>query len=831
MSNKYGKFETQKLTVCKQTCLKGSTAIHGELNIADADVVYKTLRQINGLGSILNVPSTDYPTIQSAINAAGPGTIVRVASGDYYENIRMNNQGTTFLQVRDRDQNDLLIENINRGILLQGDTRWTLPHYVNGGLNPTNSASDARVTITTSVPGVGPFSGQAAGTFGTRVPIGPLQIQNTTGTNGNLAGPGQADVTNAFAGRIALTQRGSFGFATKAFNVQFPTAPGSSGAGAMILYNNQPGTISMGGVNPAITIPCYSITQADGLTLLAAMGANPTMTVTVSFTGGAYRPSTGSNRMPVVLSQPTPSSVTVTITAPANGVVPTPGAAFRDSVLPTSVNASVDQPNFNSVDLGIVPGDKILLAQTTHTSTTTPLQQIATIASVSGNTITLTASTLVNLTLPGSFIKFLPRVRIMPVTGQEYIFTMLNSSISMSGLWFDTNTSLGFASTQVGMYMDGSSCFGHNLTFYDSNDFSANGSALALYNSIFNVVDPYRDTSTGSSLAIAQWSNGITVDRSYLNSPNLLIANSTNGISLNLTNGSNVAVGMVTIVGNPGLAQSGSGGLSIDRGSVMDCLCLSISKIYGFGVDVDGLAQLIIEDSFDISDITAASSGSRGLSGLHVASGGSVIAASYPKRRDGFITQRLRDTNLIQRCTNVTVPVISGSTLTLGLGVSVGGKFTSGREVLFGTGGANDINMLKSGDGVSSMALQPGALANVLSVTASGAMDSFYELQTLEGALRAITLNPGQQSTPENVFGVYYNPEFPARTFTLMSKFAAAHTLTLSGGAYFVGAGGANGTTNNVATFAASIGAFIRFQVVSATSVLVLDQSGITFSP
>lgn len=793
---------------------------------------YGSLSQKNGVGSVLNVPSANYPTIQSAIDAAGPGTIIQLAPGDYYENLRMNGRGEKLLQIRDRDLNDLLLEYQNRGILLQGDTRWTLPHYVNGRLNPTNSFSDARVTITTSVPGVGPFSGQAASSFGTRVPVGPLQIQNTTGTAGNLAGPGQADVTNNFAGRIALTQRGAFGFATKAFNVQFPTAPGSSGAGAMILYNNQPGTISMGGVNPLVTIPCYSITQADGLALLAAMGANPTMTVTVTFTGGAYRPSTGSNRMPVVLTQPTTSTVVVSIASPANGLVPTPGAAFRDDRLPRAVNASLDQPNFSNPELGIMPGDKVLLAQTTHTSTSTPLQQVATIASVSGNTITLTAPTTVNLTLDGSFIKFLPRVRIMPVTGQSPVFTMLNSGIAMTGLWFDTNSALGFGATNQGLYMDNSSTFAHNLTFYDSNDMSANGFALALYSSVFIALDAYRDTGVGTSLTVAQWGSGILADGTFFDCPNTLIANLANNIAFNAVNGSNVSAAMLTIVGNPGLGQPGSGGLNVNSGSVVRTTVLSISKIYGFGVDVTNQSSLTIDDSFDISDITSSGTDLSGLSGLRVASGGVARIEAFPKLRDGFIPLRLRDTNLIQRCTNVTVPVISGSTLTTGLIVSEGGRIVAGREIVFGSGpNANDIRMLKGGDGASSLPLQTGAPANILSVTASGALDSFYEFQTLEGALRAITLNPGQQSTPENVFGVYHNPELSARTFTLMSRFAAAHTLTLGGGAFFVGAGGANGTTNNVATFAASIGAFIRFQIISATSVLVLDQSGITFSP
>ncbi len=285
------------------------------------------------------------------------------------------------------------------------------------------------------------------------------------------------------------------------------------------------------------------------------------------------------------------------------------------------------------------------------------------------------------------------------------------------------------------------------------------------------------------------------------------------------------ALGMRAL-GQP-IPGAGVGVNSYD-GSNIEFGVLSLGYIYGSGLDAINGGFIRINDSFDINDITVASGANRGRSALHVTTGGQIYAAAPEIYRSGYKPWIYRLTNSLKNCTNTAPNNIIGSTSTAAIGISIGGKFYSGREVLFNN---NDFNMLSSGDGYFSMPMQTGAISNVLSVTADGALNSVYPLQTLEGGLRTITMNPGAQSTVENVFGIYWNPDLGPKTYTLMSKFAAAHELTLSGGAFFIGAGGANGTTNNKATFAATIGAFLRFQVISLTQVLVLDQSGITFSP
>ena len=73
---------------------------------------------------------------------------------------------------------------------------------------------------------------------------------------------------NALAvhGNVALVDRGTCGFVTKALNVQ------AAGALGMVVADNQPGDVAgMSGNDPTITIPSVRITQADGATLKAAL--------------------------------------------------------------------------------------------------------------------------------------------------------------------------------------------------------------------------------------------------------------------------------------------------------------------------------------------------------------------------------------------------------------------------------------------------------------------------------------------------------------------------------------------------------------------------------
>src|SRR6185369_12636206 len=104
-----------------------------------------------------------------------------------------------------------------------------------------------------------PFPGSPAGTVGT----------TTDGCQTFPAG--------FFTGQLALIDRGGgCGFTFKVKNAQ------DAGATGVIVANNAAGTISMGGVDPTITIMSLSITQTDGNAIKAQLGVG--VNATLNFT-------------------------------------------------------------------------------------------------------------------------------------------------------------------------------------------------------------------------------------------------------------------------------------------------------------------------------------------------------------------------------------------------------------------------------------------------------------------------------------------------------------------------------------------------------------------
>jgi hypothetical protein len=126
------------------------------------------------------------------------------------------------------------------------------------------------------------ISGSAAGAAAGNYPVGDASFGpalRTPPLSGQLMPVvDQADGTglacealnsvNALAvrGNVALVDRGTCDFVTKARNVQ------AAGAIGMVLADNQPGDVAgMSGSDPAITIPAVRVTQADGASLKAAL--------------------------------------------------------------------------------------------------------------------------------------------------------------------------------------------------------------------------------------------------------------------------------------------------------------------------------------------------------------------------------------------------------------------------------------------------------------------------------------------------------------------------------------------------------------------------------
>ena len=71
-------------------------------------------------------------------------------------------------------------------------------------------------------------------------------------------------IASELEGKIAVCSRGTTSFYQKA------EAAVANGAIATIIYNNQPGSISMDLTDYTQTAPCVSVTQADGAMLKAA---------------------------------------------------------------------------------------------------------------------------------------------------------------------------------------------------------------------------------------------------------------------------------------------------------------------------------------------------------------------------------------------------------------------------------------------------------------------------------------------------------------------------------------------------------------------------------
>lgn len=98
----------------------------------------------------------------------------------------------------------------------------------------------------------------------------PYQVVAVPGS-GSAEDFAQVDVK----GKIALVQRGVIAFTEKYDNAQ------KAGAVGCLIYNNQAGTITMDLSQSKSTIPCASLTMADGAYLLSALEADVNTTVSV----------------------------------------------------------------------------------------------------------------------------------------------------------------------------------------------------------------------------------------------------------------------------------------------------------------------------------------------------------------------------------------------------------------------------------------------------------------------------------------------------------------------------------------------------------------------
>ncbi len=143
--------------------------------------------------------------------------------------------------------------------------------YCEAGTN-ANPASTFTVHSPTSIGGS--YTYQATTNWGGNVEngyvFGELVLVND-GTASPAEGCNPLINAAAISGNIAVVQRGNCNFTAKAMNAQ------NAGATALIVINNAPGTMDMGGSNNNITIPAVMISQADGNILMASInnGSQP----------------------------------------------------------------------------------------------------------------------------------------------------------------------------------------------------------------------------------------------------------------------------------------------------------------------------------------------------------------------------------------------------------------------------------------------------------------------------------------------------------------------------------------------------------------------------
>lgn len=139
------------------------------------------------------------------------------------------------------------------------------------------SFSQRNSQVELAAPGVGvlstvPFATPTV-TVGTETyGAGAIEGAATGSASGVLVDGGRATAGGAWNGKVVLVERGDISFYDKVMNVQ------ASGGVAAVIYNNVEGGFSGTlGTGNSSTIPAISITQEDGLALLAKVGSGATV--------------------------------------------------------------------------------------------------------------------------------------------------------------------------------------------------------------------------------------------------------------------------------------------------------------------------------------------------------------------------------------------------------------------------------------------------------------------------------------------------------------------------------------------------------------------------
>lgn len=773
-----------------------------------ADQVLTVNRDLPAVG-------TNFHSIQAAIdtfNGTDAGfTRIDISPGTYVENIDLEDLSAgENLESRNFDlgENGIPNDTIFKGLQINGDIRPCFPQYQNGYENAANSTKSEVYTLTTST-GLS-FPVLNAASFGTHpdTDTGPLPAQ--------ISNPIRACQvpSNSFAGGFAVIRRGTCGFATKTKNAQ------DAGAGAVIIVDNQAvGTVLMGGTDPTVTIPAFSISLIFGNMLIADITANPDLTITISPPATFYNPPIGTNFAKVTLSHPGGdfSKIQVTVGCPLPEVDPN---------LPRGVKPVLEQPVFNDPRLELVPGDMIILSESDIFGSLG--RTVFEVAALDGNIITLTTPvdpSNIDITKLGSSLTFLPNVKIIPDTPREPVFTAQSIGFSMSGIWIDTNPDIPFAATVFGVEFSGVRAYLSNIIVTDTNSSSANGPAFDFNNeTVVTIEDGWRASSKNRRLSSIGWSSGFALNAVTNLSQGIVFAtNATSGSLFTLTDYSSANVDCLILMGNYGLFQAPNAGQNASGANVTNYAALTTNSLFTvtdiFGVGI--AAGAISCDSFRLERIYKPAGGTTRLNALQIGSNGTFEVGPFLLYNDtGLPAQSIRKSSIIRDCFDIdpNALITAGTAPNVGIFVDDEATFISYKDLKFKH---NSVDYLTAQD---NQFITPGwkrTPGSIFQICKSGKLNSVYQLQEIRACNVHLTLDPCESFDRDGIYINTTNPN-PGKTFRIISKNSSWHYLTLTKGHFL-------GTKYKTLRFKPHKNAYVVLKILSPTEVEVTGMKDVEF--
>lgn len=762
---------------------------------------------------------TTFSKIQEAIDVFQGSnalyTQINIAPGTYVENIQLEQTSAAAnYQTRNYSLGEVVATaDLGRGLQINGDMRPVFPQYQNGYRHAANSSKTQLYSLETSVPGVGPFPVLVSNSFGTQpaVDTGPYPAEVTT----PLRPSSDCPLTNDLTGNFAVMERGlapgcsgSAGFAFKTKQAQ------DAGALAVIIIDNSPtGIISMGGSDPTITIPAFSMGSVLGAQLLTAIANNPGMTITVKPPLTFYNPSIGTNYAMVTLSHPGGdySKIQVTMSSPP----------AVDPNLARGTTPVLEQPVFEDPRLDFHPGDKIILSESDIFGSGG--RTVFEIASLNGNVITLTEAvdpSDVDITKPGSSLSFLPNVLIVPAVGRKPIFSAQSVGFSATGLWFDTGPLVAFGQTTYAFTLGGSQASLANIIVTDTLNRSANGAAFAFFSeSSVSITDGWRASGQNRRLSSIGWASGFLIENMSRFGGGIVFAtNAKNNYLFRVSQNSYASVDNLILMGNYGLYQSGSNGLVVDGDSYLGSASqLTVTDVFGSGIIVDDAT--VSCDSFSLERCYKPSAGTIASNAMQLLGNSQfTVYAANLYADNGEPTQSINTTSVVKDCYDVdpNADITSGTLPNVGIYVTDQAKFLTRKDLYFS---GNDINYLTAIDG---QFITPGwseTPGSTLPVYTSGKLNSVYQLQELKGNRIHLTLDPAEEFLYQ---GLYISDNTVGKTFTIFSDSPTKHCITLTNGSFV-------GTNKKSLRFHPYKGAYVTLKILSPTEVLVLESRGVSF--